>query len=118
MRFYILVIALLASSFKADAQSKRIEVYPASQAFVQVGRGDTLGEIVKRLLPNHPARRQQLMHDLVALNPEAFINGNPNRLKANVRLWLPGHIAALQQAIHSDKYRIKSFSWGYVQQLK
>ncbi|HEY9032695.1 MAG TPA: hypothetical protein VIN71_02055 [Pseudomonadales bacterium] len=118
MRFYILVIALLVAPSISLGDSKRIEIYPASQAFIQVSRGDTLGEIVSRLLPNHSARRAQLMDEIVALNPEAFIDGDPNRLKANVRLWLPGHVSALQQAMDSGKYRIRTFSWGYIQQRK
>lgn len=118
MRFYILTTALLLLGLNVHAESKRVEVHPASQAFVDVSRGDTLGEIVSELLPNNVSRRARLMAEIVELNPRAFIDQDPDRMKANVRLWLPGYLSALQQARDSGQYRIREFSWGYIQQRR
>jgi Tfp pilus assembly protein FimV len=118
MRFYFLAMTLLVISLNAQADSRQIEVRPAGQAFIDVNRGDTLGEIVNELLPNNATRRARLMAEIVELNPRAFIDQDPGRMKANVRLWLPGHVSALQQARDSGQYRIREFSWGYTQQPK
>ena len=74
----------------------RIEVYPVTQAYWDVKPGETLGEIVKQLLPNNPAMRKRLMNEIVELNPDAFSSSNPDNLKANVRLWLPNHTRAMK----------------------
>ena len=118
MKFFIPCIALCLLALNSQAESTRIEVYPVSQAFVDVQRGDTLGEIVSELLPVNASRRSRLMAEIVELNPDAFIDKDPNRLKANVRLWLPGHTLGPRKKLDTRKYRIREFSWGYVQQLK
>jgi len=115
---YTLLVIVITCFCTAHAESKRIEVYPAGQAYRDVNPGDTLGEIVAQLLPNNPAKRSKLMRDIVKLNPDAFSDANPDFMRANVRLWLPGHSLSLNRAIDKNKYRIQAFSWGYIQTRK
>jgi len=93
-------------------QSKRIEVYSISQNFWDVSPGETLGDIVKHLLPDNPHLHEKLQTQIVKLNPLAFNQSNPDKLKANVRLWLPNNAQAMQQVKDKNKYEVKSFSWG------
>lgn len=95
-------------------ESKRIEVYAISQSFWDVQPGESLSEIVMQLLPEYPTMRDRLMHDILTLNPSAFIQGNPNQLRAHVRLWLPDHVNMLRQRKNTDAYHIQSFDWGQV----
>ena len=118
MPFTIIFIALLLITSPVQADSRRVEVYPVSQSFVDVAAGDTLGEIVQQLLPNNPSRHRRLMQEIVELNPDAFTNNNPDKLKSNIRLWLPGHLPASLQAADRKKYIIEEFSWGYIQRVR
>ena len=118
MPLIIAVIALLSLSPNLQAEPKRVEVYPISQSFVDVTPGDTLGEIVSKILPSNPSRQRQLMQQIVELNPDAFINNNPDMVRAGVRLWLPGHMPASQRNVNREKYTVREFSWGYIQQPK
>jgi len=99
-------------------QSKRIEVYSISQNIWDVSPGETLGGIVKHLLPDNPHLHEKLQAQIVKLNPHAFSQNNPDRLKANTRLWLPNNIPAIPQIKNKIKYHIKSFSWGQVYKSK
>lgn len=95
-------------------QPKRVEVYSISQNFWDVTPGETLGDIVKQLLPDNAGLREKLLYQIVTLNPDAFSNSNPDNLKANIRLWLPNNASAMQQVKDKNKYDVKSFSWGQV----
>ena len=68
---------------------------PASPraATQQVQAGDTAGRIALLHLPSNISLEQMLVAMLKA-NPEAFVNGNVNRLKAGVVLDLPDSSAA------------------------
>lgn len=114
MKTCALTLALLLAG-SAAAESTRIEVYPGGQAYVDVRPGNTLGEIVRRLAPGNRALQKRLMQQLLQLNPRAFIDADPNRLKAGARLWLPGQVKRLQQTLDTRRYHIEAFSWGYVQ---
>jgi len=103
---------LLTSSFAS--QSKRVEVYSISQNFWDVTPGETLGDIVKQLLPDNPGLREKLLYQIVELNPDAFSQSNPDNLKANVRLWLPNNAPAMRQIKDKKLFNIKSYSWGQV----
>ena len=113
----IILTGLLCTQATAG-QSKRIEVYSISQSFWDVTPGETLGDIVKQLLPDNPAMRKKLLNQIVELNPDAFSKSNPDNLKANVRLWLPNNAPAMQQVKDKNKYEVKSFSWGQVYKAK
>ena len=109
-----LAACLLAVTQTAMAESKRIIVYPLSQSYVDTHEGDTLGEIAARLLPNNPNLQQQLMGDIVKLNPDAFIGNNPDQLLANTRLWLPNRMHKHDSKPDPKKYKVESFSWGNI----
>lgn len=118
MKRHIILLSVLFVSFlslQAIAnQSKRIEVYAISQSYWDVTPGETLGDIVKQILPDNPAMHEKLLADLLKLNPEAFSNSNPDNLKAYVRLWLPNSITAKQTTKNKQDYEVKSFDWGQV----
>lgn len=113
----LLLLTLSSTTYAVTAstgEAKRIEVYPLSQSFHDVARGETLQQIVLQLLPNRPAQQTRLMRDIVQLNPSAFINQNPNRLKAGVRLWLPNNPPGFAPQYEPGSVYIDSFSWGQV----
>lgn len=53
--------------------------------------GSSISQIAMELLPQYPAVStwQKLMEQLVAINPDAFVDGDINRLKSDVLLNLP-----------------------------
>ena len=104
-------------SAHADAQqqsSRRIEVYSLSQNYWDTQEGDTLGGIVLQLLPNNPMKHELLKQDIVALNPDAFIGGDPDRLLANKRLWLPGYMKQADSKADADATIVERYSWGNI----
>ncbi len=121
-RFAILLLSAALISFfcaRANAQpSNRVQVYAISQSYWDVAPGETLGEIVKQLLPDNMGLRKALQSKIIELNPNAFSRSNPDNLKANVRLWLPNNAPAMQQVKNKQKYEVKSFSWGQVYKPK
>ncbi len=105
-----LLISLTVSTITV-AESIRIEVYPQGQSYYDVNPGDSLSSIVRKLLPEQPSKHKHLMEQLVSLNPQAFVNNNPDQLKANTRLWFSSHYRP-GNIKDPDKYIIKDFSWG------
>lgn len=59
-------------------------------ALVTVVKGDTLAKILARYPDLMPPSQPQLYKAVVALNPQAFIEGNPNRMVVGAQLQLPG----------------------------
>ena len=109
----VILSGFLCSQASSD-QSKRVEVYAISQSFWDVTPGETLGQIVKQLLPDNAALREKLLLQIVKLNPNAFSHSNPDNLKSNIRLWLPNNATAMQQVKDKNKYDVKYFSWGQI----
>lgn len=97
---------------------KRIEVYAISQNYWDVVAGETLGDIVKQLLPDNPQKRKMLLKEIVQLNPDAFSQSNPDNLKANIRLWLPNNAPVRGSVVDKSRYETQSFSWGQVHRVK
>ena len=95
-------------------QSRRIEVYSLSQNYWDTQSGDTLGAIALQLLPNNPAKHEQLKQDIVQLNPDAFIGGDPDRLLTNKRLWLPGYMKQADTKADPDNTVVERYSWGNI----
>ncbi|MDH5611979.1 MAG: hypothetical protein OEY66_05940 [Gammaproteobacteria bacterium] len=102
----------------AFADSKRIEVYSLSQNYWDTKSGETLGEIAAQLLPNNPNMRQKLMADIVSLNSNAFLNGDPNLMLANKRLWLPNSTNQTDSKVDSRYTEIETYSWGNIKRPK
>ena len=132
MRSLIKILTLLISSgsFVATADtydnnsevkqtnSKRIEVYSLSQNYWDTQYGDTLSEIVHHLLPYNQSKRESLQQDIIHLNPKSFINGDPTRLLAGKRLWLPGYMKQADTKANSKTTTVESYSWGNIKRPK
>ncbi|PCI04762.1 MAG: hypothetical protein COB77_07625 [Gammaproteobacteria bacterium] len=105
---------ITSSAATEQAQSKRIEVYSLSQNYWDTRYGDTLGNIVHHLLPNNPSKREALQHDIVLLNPDAFIEGDAERLRANKRLALPGYMQQADTRVNPATTIVERYSWGNI----
>jgi Tfp pilus assembly protein FimV len=105
----------LACSAQAQPASRHIHVYPIERQYWDVRPGDTLGGIVNALLPGASLHRQRLVDDILRLNPGAFIDGDPDRLSADVRLWLPNAVT-LPVSGRPDA-EIEHFDWGYIKRI-
>jgi len=116
----IIIILFICCGFitsRAEAEqtsSRRIEVYSLSQNYWDTQYGDTLSSIALHLLPNNPAKHEALKQDIVQLNPEAFIGGDPNKLLANKRLWLPGYMKQADTKADPDSTIVERYSWGNI----
>lgn len=96
------------------AESKRVEVYSVSQNYWDTQYGETLGEIALQLLPNNPRMQQRLMKDIVALNPQAFPNSDPNTMQANIRIMLPTNVNRPDTQADPSRTHVESFAWGNI----
>lgn len=71
--------------------------------------------IAAQLLPSMPEQQQSLMQSIVSLNPSAFINRDPNRLRANIRLWLPGNgLQTHDVSPDPNAGQETQYSWGTI----
>ncbi len=61
----------------------------SGKTYGPVRSGDTLGAIANLIRGNQRVNRRALMQAIVDLNPDAFINGDMNRLRAGVTLEIP-----------------------------
>ena len=117
--FSVITLSIcINSAANAENKSKRIEVYSLSQNYWDTHYGDTLGEIVHHLLPNNPTKRATLKQDILHLNPQAFINGNPENLLADKRLWLPGYMKKADSKVNSRTTTVENFSWGNIKRQR
>ncbi len=112
-------IVAIADSYNNNPEakqtnSKRIEVYSLSQYYWDTQYGDTLGEIALHLLPHNPAKHEALKQDIVHLNPHAFISGNPEKLLAHKRLWLPGYMKQADSKVDPATTTVETYSWGNI----
>ncbi|HEY3486541.1 MAG TPA: hypothetical protein VGL10_00610, partial [Gammaproteobacteria bacterium] len=96
-------------------ESKRVYVYPIKQQYWDVRPGDTLAGIASILLPADPQLQSKLAHDIFELNPDAFIDHNPNRVILNQRLWLPNTVTRPAQS--RENIQIQEYDWGYIKQI-
>lgn len=115
---YSLVASHASYATGEQQTSKRIEVYALSQNHWDIQPGDTLGSIVQHLLPNNPTKHAALKKDIVHLNPQAFINGNPELLLAGKRLHLPGYMKQADSIANPAKTQVESFSWGNIKRAR
>lgn len=82
----LIIICIFCLSLEGVAAE---DVFDADIRYLHVQKGQTLHNIVRRLYPDRAQEWPKLTKDIVRLNPHAFINGDPTRMKADVRLTLP-----------------------------
>ena len=70
-----------------------------------VSRGETISSIAIKLAPRYPDAEgwQAVMEQLVTMNPEAFIDGDVNRLAAEATLTLPGQNDFVSSVVSPDE---------------
>ncbi len=78
----------------------------ADLRFLYVQPGQTLHNIVRRLYPERPREWLKLEQQIVRENPEAFVNGDPTRLKAGARLDLPKRMVVKPRPVVSKRERV------------
>ena len=87
---YLVKLLILISILGLNSSvSIAAEAYNADVRYLHVQKGQTLHNIVKRLYPNKVKQWPKITKDIVRQNPHAFINADPTRMKAGVRLTLP-----------------------------
>lgn len=119
----LLICYSLAASYASYAagdqqKSKRVEVYSLNQSHWDIQPGDTLGNIVRHLLPNNPSKHSTLKKDIVLLNPQAFSNGNAELMLAGKRLHLPGYMQKADSIANPATTEVESYSWGNIKRQK
>lgn len=102
----------------AMADSKRIEVYPLTQTYWDVRYGESLSEIAATLLPHNPGLQQQLMQDIIKMNPAVFVDRDAHKMLAERRIWLPNSMMQPDNKTKPGAYKVESFSWGNVKRHK
>lgn len=78
-----------AASSIAARTAPVVSEAPARAGTVQIQESDTLWEIAMRVRPNQTVSIQQTMLAIQRMNPEAFANGNINRMQAGATLQIP-----------------------------
>ncbi len=66
-----------------------------------IAPGQSLSELVKRLYPDRPDRWAEIRGWIVSNNPHAFVDGDPNRLRADIRVKLPSGSALAERDPYS-----------------
>lgn len=110
--------SLSADTYRSNSDSKRIEVYSLSQNYWDTQFGDTLSDIAYHLLPNNPSMRAALQEDILHLNPDAFIGGDPAMLLAGKRLWLPGYMKQADSSADPSTTIVETYSWGNIKRQR
>ena len=93
---YLGLLALPAATLGASAEMDRAldilladESVLSSSGYYLVQQGDTLDEIINRLVGDTPIRNRILREAFVQANPNSFRNSNPNYMLAGVNLRVP-----------------------------
>ncbi len=97
-----LLIFLFILAFNPSVSFAK-EAYNADIRFLHVQKGQTLHNIVKRLYPNRVKQWPKISRDIVRQNPHAFINSDPTRMKAGVRLTLPQKVVVRSVPVKPKK---------------
>jgi hypothetical protein len=91
MKLTKLLIFIFISSLY-PAVSAADELYNADVRYLHVQKGQTLHNIVRRLYPERVKEWPRLTQDIIELNPEAFVDNDPAKMKAGSRLKLPKRV--------------------------
>jgi hypothetical protein len=82
-------LEILLADYDIDSYLEVSEGATMSSGFYMVESGDTLDEIIGRLVGDTPIKKRILREAFVQANPSSFRNSNPNYLLAGVRLRVP-----------------------------
>ena len=74
------------------------EEYGTDVRYLHVQKGQTLHNIIRQLYPDRADEWPKLTKDIVRLNTHAFINSDPTKMKAGVRLKLPQKVVLPEKA--------------------
>lgn len=88
----VVTVPTPAPVVQGAAQSRTRTAVPATNATPQtlrVARGQTLDQIIQRIMPGSPVQMDVIRRAFVTANPHAFRKGNPNWLYAGVTLTIP-----------------------------
>lgn len=96
---------------RRDFNANTVDTPVAGQRYM-IHRDDTLWQIASRARPAG-ASVHQTMLDIQRLNPEAFIDGNINRIKAGYILYLPSgaDISSSDEAAARENVRQQNEDW-------
>ena len=101
-----LLILLAVFSIDAGAPAAAKDQIDADLRFLYVQPGQTLHNIVRRLYPERSNEWARLEQQIVRENPEAFVNGDPTRLKAGARLDLPKRMVVKPRPIAPKRKQV------------
>jgi hypothetical protein len=82
-------LEILLADYDIDDYLKVRDESEMSSGYYLVKSGDTLDEIIVRLVGETPIRQRILREAFVQANPNSFRNRNPNYMLAGVRLRVP-----------------------------
>lgn len=88
VKLFLIIFIIAITQNVAIAKNK----YDADIRYLHVQQGQTLHNIVKRLYPQRAKEWPKISRDIVRHNPHAFVNNDPTRMIAGVRLELPQKI--------------------------
>lgn len=96
----LLILLFIVGFNPADSFAK--EIYDSDIRYLHVQKGQTLHNIVRRLYPQRRKEWQNLTNEIIRLNPHAFVDNDPTKMKADVRLKLPKKVV-----VRSNTARLK-----------
>ena len=82
-------LEILLADYDIDSYLEVSEGATLSSGYYMVESGDTLDEIIGKLVGDTPIKKRILREAFVQANPSSFRNSNPNYLLAGVRLRMP-----------------------------
>ena len=82
-------LEILLADYDIDDYLKVRDEVTLSSGYYLVQSGDTLDELIVRLVGNTPIRKKILRDAFVHANPNSFRNSNPNYMLAGIRLRIP-----------------------------
>ena len=82
-------LEILLADYDIDDYLKVLDEGALSSGYYLVQPGDTLDEVIVRLVGDTPIRKRVLREAFVQANPNSFRNSNPNYMPAGIRLRIP-----------------------------
>ena len=99
-----LLIVLFIIGFNPTVSIAK-EAYNADIRYLHVQRGQTLHNIIRRLYPERKKEWPKLTRDIIRINPHAFVDNDPTKMKAGARLKLPKKVVVRSQPVKPVKLK-------------